>query len=1108
MTSPRRFLPILTFVAMSGLALGMPDGHFLHNGSARAGEIKEDPDTEMMTIESWLLLGPVTLPLPAYADDESETSAGDLLSYRHIDLTGATPAKGDKKSVIGGRDVPWAAVSADTGGVLLPADDEMPQVAYLAAYIEVPRWMKVDLEARGTNAYEITIDGSSIIEQTGTAGMKDDPKKGDAKLEQGKHLILVKTIFTPPEDEDEEEDEDEGGDDKGEDDDNDVEPGWRFDLKVSAGKDFEEDPVLSIDPLRPMNITDVLNARTVSWVDLSPDGSHYAVWLNERKLDDGESEGRMEVRRFRDDKLIKTFKDMSRARSWAWAPEGLRLSYVATGDDGSALRVIDLNSGEIETLVEGVEDFGGYRWSPDGSYIAYSVNEDYEPDESGIKRLLGAYDRRDYERDKSFLYLCSVPGGMTREMTTGEYTTEIYDIHPDGSKMLIGRDQEDMTRRPYTVTEVSILNVEDQTTEALIEGPWIGGAVWSPDGDKILIFGGPSAFGDVGVNVSEGVIPNEYDTQAYIFDPETEEVEAITKNFDPTIEWGYWPKPGGNIYFAVEETEYREIYRYNIRRGTFKKIDLPCDVVLSTDVARDKAVAMCRGSSANEPLRLYAVDLTSGRVRTVIDPGKEHFAHVEIGEIEDFNFVASNGKEIVGRVHYPPDFDANKMYPCIVYYYGGTSPVGRTFGGRYPKNLWASHGYVVYVLQPSGATGFGQEFSAAHVNDWGDTTTKEIIEGVGAFLEAHRFVDPERVGCIGASYGGFMTQLLVTKTDIFAAAVSHAGISALTSYWGEGYWGYLYSAAATANSFPWNRRDIYVGHSPIYAADKINTPLLLLHGSSDTNVPPGESEQMYTALKLLGKEVEYIRVLGEDHWIIDYKKRIAWSNAIVSWFDKWLKDEPEWWDDMYPPPDDKHSNEGDEASDKAKPSPKTAKGARATARPRESEAGAEALKITLPMPMEVRSVELDDYGTVLFGEVTREDIAKYLPDWNAEYFEYEPDRRLTADLAKYLKDVQITSVLGTWCGDSRREIPRLWRILEEVGYPVSRMKMYAVGSSRFTADMQIPKDVLNWSGITRKFYSADAVATIIFERNGVELGRIIESPEVTLEEDILGIVKE
>jgi dipeptidyl aminopeptidase/acylaminoacyl peptidase len=147
-----------------------------------------------------------------------------------------------------------------------------------------------------------------------------------------------------------------------------------------------------------------------------------------------------------------------------------------------------------------------------------------------------------------------------------------------------------------------------------------------------------------------------------------------------------------------------------------------------------------------------------------------------------------------------------------------------------------------------------------------------------------------------------MTMSLLTKTNIFAAAMAHAGISLIPSYWGEGYWGYAYSAIATANSYPWNRKDIYVERSPLFKADKITTPLLLLHGSVDTNVPPGESTQLFTALRILGRKVEYIQVKGQNHHILAYNQRILWTQTILAWFDKWLKKQPEWWNHLYPSP--------------------------------------------------------------------------------------------------------------------------------------------------------------------------------------------------------------
>jgi dipeptidyl aminopeptidase/acylaminoacyl peptidase len=275
---------------------------------------------------------------------------------------------------------------------------------------------------------------------------------------------------------------------------------------------------------------------------------------------------------------------------------------------------------------------------------------------------------------------------------------------------------------------------------------------------------------------------------------------------------------------------------------------------------------------------------------------------VRFGRVEPFDFTAEDGTLIEGLLYYPLDFDPAQKYPLLTYYYGGVVPTDRSFGGRYPKNLWAANGYAVYVLQPSGAVGWGQEMSARHVNDWGRRVSGEIQQGVRAVLAAQPFLDGARVGNFGGSYGGFLTLLLLTESDQFAAAISHAGISAIPSYWGEGWWGYLYNAVSAAGSYPWNQPDLYVEQSPLFAADRIDAPLLLLHGSADPNVPPGESEQMFAALRVLGKEVELIRIEGEAHWILTYPKRVLWWQTVLAWFDMHLKGEPEWWEELWGEP--------------------------------------------------------------------------------------------------------------------------------------------------------------------------------------------------------------
>ncbi|MCK5169799.1 MAG: S9 family peptidase, partial [Bacteroidales bacterium] len=362
----------------------------------------------------------------------------------------------------------------------------------------------------------------------------------------------------------------------------------------------------------------------------------------------------------------------------------------------------------------------------------------------------------------------------------------------------------------------------------------------------------------------------------------------------------YWSKTQDIIYFTTTDKTYNNLYAYDLSNKSFSLIKSGEDLVRNISFSSISNIAAYIGVGQASREKAYIMNLEDYTYSVVSDPEKENFEDVVFGNHEDWVYTTSEGTEIDGRVYYPPNFDASKKYPLIVNYYAGTSPVNRSFRGRYPLNFYAALGYVVYVLQPSGTFGYGQDYSAAHVNNWGITVADEIIEASTQFLEEHPFINKDKVGCTGASYGGFMTMLLSTRTNMFAAAISHAGISSISSYWGEGYWGYAYSAAATALSFPWNNHKVYVDQSPLFHADKINTPLLLLHGNSDTNVPPGESYQLYTALKILGRPVEMIEIKGQNHHILDYKKRIKWQKTIHAWFDKYLKDQPEWWDDIYP----------------------------------------------------------------------------------------------------------------------------------------------------------------------------------------------------------------
>ena len=375
----------------------------------------------------------------------------------------------------------------------------------------------------------------------------------------------------------------------------------------------------------------------------------------------------------------------------------------------------------------------------------------------------------------------------------------------------------------------------------------------------------------------------------------------MTRDFDPSIEGNVMWNPVNNmIYFIGERGFFRDLYELNPGSGAIRMLAKEVETVRGFSIGDNEGrlAAYYGGGFTNEGAA-WLLNLKTGRNMPVDDPLKDYLGDMQFGEMQPWSFTSADGSLIDGYMCLPPDFDPSRKYPLIVYYYGGTSPTSAGFYHLYSPQVFASRDYIVYTLNPSGTTGYGQEFSARHVNAWGKRTADEIIEGVKAFCKAHPYVDDKKIGCLGASYGGFMTQYLLTKTDIFAAAMSHAGISNVTSYWGEGYWGYSYNSVAAAKSYPWTDPELYTKQGSLFNADKIHTPLLLLHGTADTNVPIGESIQLFNALRILGRNVEFITVEGENHVISDYEKKLLWQNTIMAWFAKWLQDDPRWWNSLY-----------------------------------------------------------------------------------------------------------------------------------------------------------------------------------------------------------------
>ena len=592
-----------------------------------------------------------------------------------------------------------------------------------------------------------------------------------------------------------------------------------------------------------------------------------------------------------------------------WLPEGDRYLRSYRETEGTwCYETVDIKTGE-KTFVGKYTGKGHAYPTKDLKHFLVTIEEKV-PEEKNkeVHQILEPDDRQPGYRNRRNYSLYDIETGITTPITKG--ARNVYVIpNKDASRFLVSIYTEKLTERPFEFTDLLLLDAATGKVDTLVRHDgFISSFQFSPDGRYVSLTGSPEALGGIGNTLPGDKIPSSYEYELFLIDLQTKEKRCLTRDFDPSVTGYQWSEQDGMIYALCENRDTKSLYRINPNsplptspKGEIEKVLLSEPYIYSSfSLAKEKPFLAYIGESSMSTDRCWLRDLKTGKERVLCDLNPTRLKDIQLGECRDWNFKAERGDTIYGCYYLPPFFDETKQYPMLVYYYGGCSPVGRLLDSYYNYQEWAAMGYVVYVIQPSGCSGFGQEFASRHVNAYGDYTADDIIQGTKQFCKEHPYVNEKKIGCMGASYGGFMTMYLQTVTDIFAAAMSHAGISNPASYWGYGYWGYSYSTTSAAHSYPWNNMELYSGHAPLFNADKVHTPILFMHGGADTNVPINESIQMFTALKLLGRECAFITVEGENHHILNYDKRIRWHDSIMAWFAKWLQDDPTWWNTMYP----------------------------------------------------------------------------------------------------------------------------------------------------------------------------------------------------------------
>lgn len=810
---------------------------------------------------------PVTLHQPQKPDSvqkENPFSADKLLKSRHFATQWPETAG-------------WTTMVPDTAGNLVLVDSKnAPQLRTFASHLRAERFAKGKLKLVSSPRADVILNGDVKISKT-TADSVPGEQSADIELLPQQDYSLIVNVLTMPDD-----------------------PGKpEFRLEFVPDKDFESVKVSSgADMDRRVSPLSTMQGERVSSMALSPDGKYLLTRYRE-VISAEESRKRVVMTETATGRTVSENIDFSAD----WMPKSNSLYFTKEGVRDYDLYVMEVPAMRTTRIATAIPD-QDVTFSPDEKYLFYYDKVDGAKQEGVMRRYTSPDDRIPGDRDRFYICRYDIENGVAVPLTYGGGTTSICDISRDGSKLLYMSQRQTPDKYPFYRVSLVQMDMNTFATDTIINDAdgFVSNAIYSPDASRLFVVGGPDAFDRIGANHDPEPIANNFDNQGFIMTLADRSVRPVTKDFDPSLEGTpVWNAVDNKIYFIGERGFFRDLYQLNPSDGKIVmlgKENLQTVRGFSIGDREDRYAAYWGGSFTDDGVACL-LNLKNGKSTLVDDPLKAWLGDTQFGKMEPWEFTASDGTVVDGYMCLPPDFDANKKYPLIVYYYGGTSPSNASFYHLYSPQVFASRDYVVYVLNPSGTTGYGQEYSARHVNAWGKRTADEIIQGVKEFCKAHPFVNKDRIGCMGASYGGFMTQYLLTKTDIFHAAISHAGISNVTSYWGEGFWGYSYNSVAAAKSYPWTDPELFTKQGSLFNADKIHTPLLLLHGTVDTNVPIGESIQLFNALKILGRDVEFITVQDENHVISNFNNKLSWHNTIMAWFAKWLQDDPSWWNALY-----------------------------------------------------------------------------------------------------------------------------------------------------------------------------------------------------------------
>lgn len=570
-----------------------------------------------------------------------------------------------------------------------------------------------------------------------------------------------------------------------------------------------------------------------------------------------------------------------------WSPDGNWIAFVSNRKDNkNNIYLLSLNGGEAEALTDVKTGVSNFAWSPDGKSIAFRMADAKSDDEEKNDKARNDFRWVDENVKMSRLYVISLQkdGSGKREprkLTTANYNVDDFDWSADGSRIAFGH-----TKTPnandWTTSDVSIVEVASGKVTPLVSTPAAESSpIYSPDGNSIavLVSDNPPRWAQTGL--------------IQIFPANGGAPKTVAASFDGQPGIAGWSADGKRIYFAEPKGTSTQLYVVDVAANRIEEIKTMPGVYNAFVLNQSGTMFGIVRQTSDTPADVFVASVSDFNP-VQISSVNANVKLPAVGRTEVIRWKSKDGKEIEGLLTYPVNYQAGQRVPLILNIHGGPAGVfQQTFlGGRgvYPLATFAAHGFAILRPNPRGSSGYGTEFRRANLKDWGMGDFQDLMTGVDRVVEMG-VADPERLGVMGWSYGGYMTSWVVTQTKRFKAASAGAPVTNLMSF----------NGTADIPSFvpdylggqSWDIMDLYQKHSPMFNVKGVSTPTMIQHGEADVRVPISQGYEFYNALKTQGVPTRMLVLPRQPHGPTEPKMQLAAMNSNLEWFEKYLGSKPE-----------------------------------------------------------------------------------------------------------------------------------------------------------------------------------------------------------------------